>query len=251
MDTAQACKAKRTRVKPTKKVKIDTSVVPRTPPITFILVDGKKKRIRCNKKGTPEHDALLVRRAELLKESMLSKYDHPAPGLFYQHQPIKTQFAVCAVVCAAHIVGTTLSIYKNSANDGRHLFESIAKTIPNSHNADGHYHISVLDRFLKQYHKVRFEKIVLGGTVLADRQQALLTYIYSINVPTTFFFMGTIVLTLKHLDVAPHHFIVIKVLGGEQPPVLLDGLFSGPKVFCIEVLRRYTEINGLYIVVPM
>ena len=66
----------------------------------------------------------------------------------------------------------------------------------------------------------------------------------------TYFFQATIVLTEKSLKVAHKHFVVVKVFR-EQSAVLLDGLFNVPKLFCMNVLKRYTQIDSLYRVVNL
>ena len=207
----------------------------------------KAKKVRKNKRGTVDHDKLMKQRKVFVSKSLLPIYNYNYYKDIFIQQPLSDEYAVCAVICAGHIVNRQLSIEKLPINDGRFEFERIATTIPNSYNEHGHYHITVLELFLQTFH-LKFHKVPLEGKQVDIRRMSLYNIISSYKNSTVFFFKASIILTVRSLKIAPNHYVVVKILNNSI--VLLDGLFMKPKLFCMEILCRYTQIDSLYIVIP-
>ena len=215
----------------------------------------KSERKLRNKPGTIGFDKLMIDRREYIKTSMKFDYVNHLYDGHFQRQPMGEEFAVCAVVVAAHITNKYLD--NNSSNvNGRATFDEIAIQFEKEtadkngcyHTSNGHYHITVLEKFLRVEHGLKFCRVKLDGKKIAERRESLIAYINSIEAPTVLFFQATIILTASSLKLAPKHYVCVKVLSDGKGSVLLDGLFRSPMHFCIPVLMRYTQIDSLYIV---
>jgi hypothetical protein len=209
-----------------------------------VLVVKKKNKRRKNFKGTIENECMNEKRFLLYKIAICLQWRCPYDGVFIS-QPYLEEYAVCAVVCAGHILDKRLSIEKNSVNDGRWQFEMIAKSFGDIgwHNANGHYHVDVLNTFLHN-NNTYFIAVKLYKQLCFDRIKELYDMLCGINENNVYFFMGTIVLTSK-CTVAHRHYVCVRTYSNTRP-VLLDGLYSGPVLFCMETLLRYTQIDKLY-----
>lgn len=174
----------------------------------------------------------------------------------FQHQPYDEEHAVCLLIAYGHIIGRHQGINSNSKD--RLLFDKIANQLHIEQpsvkggfsNPRGHYHFQVLKVVLDQKQDKKPVKISLGVSSSVEntlhRSEDVMAAIAS-SESSIFVFRGTIVLT-AHGNVAEGHYAVVRKIPG-QVPVLLDGLFDGPKKLCVDSLVRYTQIEALYAIV--
>mmetsp|Transcript_69408 Transcript_69408/g.136211 ORF Transcript_69408/g.136211 Transcript_69408/m.136211 type:complete len:228 (-) Transcript_69408:80-763(-) len=210
----------------------------------------KACRRRKHRRGSKANIDYHVQLRKDINCSMDKAWDHPTYTGHHQLQPLSEEYAVCGLICVAHIVGSPMSIHKG--DDGhRDMFDAMASTIQDSHNDSGHYHISVVARVLREHHQLKFTSVLIPHKPTPARKDFMLDLLSGPQQQdATYFFQATIVLTEKSLKVAHKHFVVVKVFR-EQSAVLLDGLFNVPKLFCMNVLKRYTQIDSLYRVVNL
>jgi hypothetical protein len=209
-----------------------------------ILLKPKNKP-RKRKKGSLDRELLMFHRLGLYKIAMEPRFLCVYDGVFVT-QPYCEEYAVCAVVCAAHILNKHLSIEKNNVNDGRWEFERISLEYGEVgwHNENGHYHIDVLRDFLHKLHRRIFIGVKLLSEKFEQRVLELYNALNNVMSDDVYFFMATITLTSR-CNIAKKHFICVRTYSDGRA-VLLDGLFRGPVLFCMETLLRYIDIGKLY-----
>jgi hypothetical protein len=210
----------------------------------------KAKRKRKNRRGSQTNTDFHIQMRKDMIVSLEASFNYPNYTGHHQAQPLSEEYAVCGLICVAHIVGIHMSIIKGDLAE-RDLFDSIATTIQDSHNDHGHYHISVITRVLREHYQLKFVSVLIPHKHTCERKSFMLDLLGGDQQQdATYFFLGTIVLTAKSLAVAHKHFVVVKTFAS-KPAVLLDGLFNVPKLFCMNVLKRYTQIDSLYRVVDL
>jgi hypothetical protein len=186
--------------------------------------------------------------------SMDEMYNHPWKDVIHhQIQPISEEFGVCALVAYSHVIGHAQDLinrvnFDTIAVELRHSHRKQLKDGEGFHTEHGFYHIDVLftafQRIGLSMRLIRYDPSQQENNTPQRRANLLET----INKSTAniFIMKVQVILTYKYANLANNHFVVIKKVIGHDIPVLLDGLFFTPKLFCSAVLGRYPLLGKLY-----
>jgi hypothetical protein len=218
--------------------------------VEHVVVVGRKRKRLPYEQRLPMY---IVRDQRRIMSTLQESHDEYIGH--FQHQPYSEEFAVCLLIAYGHIIGRQQSIKPNTKD--RSVFQVTADQLQVKQpsvkggfsNPRGHYHFQVLKIVLDKKQNKKPVKISLGVSSSVEnnvqRSQDLIAAIAN-TVGETFLFRATIVLTERG-NVAEGHYVVVKKVTGHVP-VVLDGLFDGPKKLTVDSLVRYTQIEKLFVI---